>query len=83
MNEGLKLVLVNSSLWVREEANTRSFLFFGLVGSHLKYQSQSWESRVREEDRAWDEARTNELVAWKMVKGTGLSLENRQVRLET
>lgn len=52
MNEGLEAVLVSSFLWVREEADTGSLLFSELVGPHLEYHSQRWESRAQKEDRA-------------------------------
>ena len=46
MNEGLEVVLVNSSLWVTEGVDTESLLFSVLVGSHLENILQRWESRV-------------------------------------
>lgn len=50
MNEGLKVVLVNSFLWAREEADTRSLLFSGLVGSTWsilpKVESLAYQKRT-------------------------------------
>lgn len=83
MNEGPEVVLVNSFLWVREGADTGCLLFSGLVGSQLEYHSQRWESRVHGGDRAWDGTGKSDFVTWKMVEGTGLSLERRRGRLET
>lgn len=62
----MKVVLVNSFLWVREEADNRNLLFSGWLD---QYYSQNWESRVLGGD--WSGAGTSDFVTWRMVEGTG------------
>lgn len=62
----MKVVLVKSFLWAREEAITEISFFSGWFD---QYYSQNWECRVLGGD--WSGVGTSDFVTWRMVEGTG------------
>lgn len=67
MNEGLKVVLGNSFLCTREEADTGRLLFSGLVGSHLGYDTKV-ENLACMKKTGLGGTGTSDLVPWRRVE---------------